>query len=73
VSEADYDSYYQSKELLQQVAFSGAIMKASGVNSTPSFIVNGKYVLNPGAFKSPDVMLKVVNQLIIREADRLPL
>lgn len=53
VSEHDYDAAKNSMAVRAMTAKQQEAAKAYGVTGTPSFFVNGKYLVNNGAIKAP--------------------
>lgn len=48
-------------------------VRSYGIRSTPSVIVQGKWLVSVGAFSSYDEMLEAVDYLVAREAEKLGL
>jgi thiol:disulfide interchange protein DsbA len=64
-----FASVFDSDRVTKQVGAGINLAKVSKVSSTPSFLVNGKYVLTGSAFKSRTELLAVVDALMQREID----
>jgi thiol:disulfide interchange protein DsbA len=64
-----FASVFDSDRVTKQVRAGITLAKASKVTATPSFLVNGKYMLTGGGFKSRTELLAVVDALMQREID----
>ena len=73
VSREEFDRLYDSKEIAAQVNGSKMIMKQAGISSTPSFLINGKYLLSGAPFKSSQELLAVARHLLILELESQPI
>lgn len=67
-----YDSYKNSEEMTALLKSIMAVLRAAKVSSTPSFLVNGRYILNTGSFSGTDEMFTVINAFIEQESERYP-
>ncbi|MGK0500728.1 MAG: thiol:disulfide interchange protein DsbA [Oceanicoccus sp.] len=72
VGEAQFNELYDSDQVSKQVRFSRGLMKAAVINSTPSFLINGKYVLTATGFKSRQEMLALAKALLVSEMNSQP-
>lgn len=70
VNKTDFMTAFQSAEVSAASEFSYELMALAGIESTPSFLVNGKYVLDPKAFGSTAELLDVVGYLAAYELDQ---
>jgi thiol:disulfide interchange protein DsbA len=69
IPKQQFASVFDSDRVTKQVKAGIALAKASKINATPSFLVNGKYMLTGGNFKSRTELLAVVDALMQREID----
>ena len=65
-----FASVFDSDRVTKQVRAGIALAKASKVSAPPSFLVNGRYMLTGGGFKSRAELLAVVDALMQREIDK---
>jgi len=72
LSASEYDSFRGSKEMTEGLISVQQFLRKAKISSTPSFLVNGKYVLNTSTFSSADELFSVINALIEQESDRFP-
>jgi thiol:disulfide interchange protein DsbA len=72
-SREEFDRLYDSPEIVAQVNGSKMIMNKAGISSTPSFLINGKYLLSGAPFKSNQELLAVARHLLLLELDRQPI
>ncbi|WP_101759452.1 thiol:disulfide interchange protein DsbA/DsbL [Oceanicoccus sp. KOV_DT_Chl] len=72
ISENEFNDLYESEEIKSKVGLSFAVMKEAGISSTPTFLINGKYVLTGGPFKTREELLSVARHLMQDEIDHQP-
>lgn len=69
IPKQNFVSVFNSDRVSEQVQSGIAIAKSSRISSTPSFLVNGKYVLTASAFSDRQELLEVADDLMQREID----
>ena len=69
IDEKTFNQAYDSDEAQQAMALYYGIMQGAGIKSTPSFLINGRYLLSANQFKSEQEMLKVAYHLMTLELD----
>lgn len=71
VTSAEFLARARSPQIEEQMRAADAYVKGGKVPSTPSFVVNGRYLLNNQAIGSWDAVRQVVNFLVAQERARL--
>ncbi|ARN75864.1 thiol:disulfide interchange protein DsbA/DsbL [Oceanicoccus sagamiensis] len=72
IDRQQFDTLYASELIARKVAFSGSLMKKASINSTPSFLINGKYLLTGSQFGSSQELLAVARHLLEKELQNQP-
>lgn len=65
-----FTEVFDSAEVTAQVQAAIALAQAAGIQSTPSFLVNGKYILTGSGFNTKTELLSLADALMQREIDR---
>lgn len=69
VSKDDFHKAFRSFSVEAKVRRASELGKRYGVEATPSMVINGKYITNPGMNNIGfDGMINVVNQLVTKES-----
>jgi thiol:disulfide interchange protein DsbA len=71
VTAAEFLAKSRSPQIEEQMRAADAYVKGGKVPSTPSFVVNGRYLLNNQAIGNWDGIRQVVNFLLVQERARL--
>jgi thiol:disulfide interchange protein DsbA len=64
VSQEQFEALLASESIMKQVMASEQLMKEAGIQSTPSFVVSGKYMLTTNTFKTREELLAVAAHLV---------
>lgn len=67
VSKDDFHKAFRSFSVEAKVRRAAELGKRYGVEATPSMVVNGKYITDPGMSNGFDGMVNLVNQLVAKE------
>lgn len=73
VSKQQFAALLASESIMKQVAASKQLMKVAGIQSTPTFLVSGKYVLTANAFATREELLAVAAHLVNLEMAAQPI
>jgi thiol:disulfide interchange protein DsbA len=68
VKKEDFHKAFRSFSVESKVRRAAELGKRYGVEATPSMVVNGKYITDPGMSNGFDGMINQVNQLVAKES-----
>ena len=71
VDAGEYDRAANSMEVKTQVRKANVMIKKYKVPSTPSIVINGKYLIQPSRIRGDNGLYEVMNTLISREQENL--